>query len=36
MVWEVNRSAVNPEEVLSGNIYCYSWEKEAVELMVVG
>lgn len=33
MVGEVNRLMVEPEEVLSDNIYCYSREKDAVELV---
>ena len=36
MVREVNRSAVDPEEVLSDNIYRYSREKDAVELIAAG
>lgn len=36
MVREVNRAAVDPEEVLSDHIYRYSREKDAVELLAAG
>lgn len=36
MVGEVNRIAVEPEEVLSDNIYRYSRERDAVELLPAG
>lgn len=36
MVREVNRLMVEPEEVLSDNIYRYSREKDAVELVAAG
>lgn len=36
MVGEVNRLMVEPEEVLSDNIYRYSREKDAVELVAAG
>lgn len=36
MVGEVNRTAVEPEEVLSDNIYRYSRERDAVELLPAG
>lgn len=36
MVWEMYRPAVNPEEVLFDNIYRYSREQDAAELMAEG
>lgn len=36
MVGEVNRTVVDPEEVLSDNIYHYSRERDAVELLPAG